>query len=1043
MLADMGGGPADAAAGRVRANVVTVVAIVDLGLPAGLYALATLGELVEAEVAARVGVVALGHLPSRAELAAAASPAEASGQGVTIAATFRAIEAKIGCKAALEWGRRLQAAGELPPSSPPRSPGDSSHQLSTLLRQMPTVAATEEVTADFLKGHRKAKAGVLKMLNAKGTVVAEAAAAAALGALGLVHAPAFFVNGELHAGAEAVASLPLLIQGQGRKIGAELAAGQMTSASADLHDAMLGSSLARRLSRVPVGVGEPFCRQQGSISAAAELPHPLAELMLRVPGSSDRHYLPRTKATGQAGPAMVTAWVVVNSASNEGLHLLKQLRPWLDSDPDLRVALWMNLPPHLDDEEMASAEEAAGLPAGSGATDAAFAQVHLGMEAGTSGILLNGRWAQGVGRAREPLLLADLQTLAAAERAERAKPALDMLTKAKGLKTAWKALLNEQGFFFGADVLAAVVAAQTDTDVLVLPRELKKASVLEIAATETAAVELAAIVDPLSTEAHEVAALLRHLQVAFPGAVSASVVLRPTLLQSADAEPPLQLLYSYKLPFLISLDDKAATETEALTTALPANTTLTAGLRVPRSWAVELAESTTDLDNLMVPAAGSGPPLIATARYRLAALLLSGECSATSMDSSTGSALTAAGTGVELLIGTEATPHISDTTVMGDGSGYYQLRVAGFGQYVLYAGSVGWAVANPTTQVALHHEGTTDASAPAVSVALYSFRQAERALAITQTVVPRQDWRRSKRLAGLSHAKAADTRDTVHVFSLASGQLYERLLAVMMQSVRRNTRSPLKFWLLANYASPRFRETAPALGKAQGFEVEFVTYGWPPLLRQQSEKQRILWAYKILFLDVLFPVELERIIFLDADLTMHADIKELWSVDLHGAPYGYTPFCTKESGWQNDDTAGYRFWESGYWQDTLGDRRKYHISALSVIDLARLRSNGVADKLRATYNALSADPNSLSNLDQDLPNFAQTQDGMRIHSLEQGWLWCESWCSNATEIKAQVCSPITPTQDARHCGSHKVCLCPKFDSPSVHRQRQSISATIP
>eukprot|EP01052_Picozoa_sp_SAG31_P003269 SAG31_NODE_124_length_23684_cov_7.200127_1_plen_212_part_00 len=168
--------------------------------------------------------------------------------------------------------------------------------------------------------------------------------------------------------------------------------------------------------------------------------------------------------------------------------------------------------------------------------------------------------------------------------------------------------------------------------------------------------------------------------------------------------------------------------------------------------------------------------------------------------------------------------------------------------------------------------------------------------------------------------------------------------------------------------------------------------GWPPSVRRQTEKQRILWAYKILFLDVLFPVELDRIIFLDADLTLNADIRELWEMDLHGAPYGYTPFCTRESGWHNEATLGYRFWESGYWKETLGDRRQYHISALFVVDLARLRSNGGADKLRATYNALSADPNSLANLDQDLPNYVQMQDGMlRIHSLPQAWLWCESW----------------------------------------------------
>lgn len=38
---------------------------------------------------------------------------------------------------------------------------------------------------------------------------------------------------------------------------------------------------------------------------------------------------------------------------------------------------------------------------------------------------------------------------------------------------------------------------------------------------------------------------------------------------------------------------------------------------------------------------------------------------------------------------------------------------------------------------------------------------------------------------------------------------------------------------------------------------------------------------------------------------------------------------------------------------------------------------------------LLQDPNSLSNLDQDLPNFAQHD--IPIHSLPAEWLWCETW----------------------------------------------------
>lgn len=48
-------------------------------------------------------------------------------------------------------------------------------------------------------------------------------------------------------------------------------------------------------------------------------------------------------------------------------------------------------------------------------------------------------------------------------------------------------------------------------------------------------------------------------------------------------------------------------------------------------------------------------------------------------------------------------------------------------------------------------------------------------------------------------------------------------------------------------------------------------------------------------------------------------MKELVDVDLHGAPYGYTPM-----GDDNEEMEGFRFWKTGYWKETLQDR-PYHI----------------------------------------------------------------------------------------------------------------------
>jgi UDP-glucose:glycoprotein glucosyltransferase len=165
-------------------------------------------------------------------------------------------------------------------------------------------------------------------------------------------------------------------------------------------------------------------------------------------------------------------------------------------------------------------------------------------------------------------------------------------------------------------------------------------------------------------------------------------------------------------------------------------------------------------------------------------------------------------------------------------------------------------------------------------------------------------------------------------------------------------------------------------------------------LHKQSEKQRRIWAYKILFLDVLFPLRLRKVIFCDSDQVIRADLAELWDLDLRGAPYGYTPFCDT-----NRDMEGFRFWKHGFWQDHLRGR-PYHISALYVVDLERFRQLAAGDRLRVMYDSLSKDPNSLSNLDQDLPNYAQ--ESVPIFSLPQEWLWCETWCGAASRPSAKT-----------------------------------------
>lgn len=235
----------------------------------------------------------------------------------------------------------------------------------------------------------------------------------------------------------------------------------------------------------------------------------------------------------------------------------------------------------------------------------------------------------------------------------------------------------------------------------------------------------------------------------------------------------------------------------------------------------------------------------------------------------------------------------------------------------------------------------------------------------------------------------------INVFSIASGHTYEKLMSIMMLSVKKNTKKTVKFWLLENFLSVHFTDQLPHVAKEYGFEYELVRYKWPLWLRMQHQLHRIVWGFKILFLDALFPVDLDKIIFVDADQIARTDLSALANLDLEGAPYGFPPMCESR-----DDMEGYRFWKQGYWKDVLKEDLKYHISALYVVDLKRFRQNLVGDRLRTHYQKLSSDPNSLSNLDQDLPNNLQRQ--VPIYTLPQEWLWCETWCSPELKKNAKM-----------------------------------------
>uniref|UniRef100_A0A8C8VPV9 UDP-glucose ceramide glucosyltransferase-like 1 n=1 Tax=Pelusios castaneus TaxID=367368 RepID=A0A8C8VPV9_9SAUR len=499
--------------------------------------------------------------------------------------------------------------------------------------------------------------------------------------------------------------------------------------------------------------------------------------------------------------------------------------------------------------------------------------------------------------------------------------------------------------------------------------------------------DVVAIVDPLTREAQKMA----HLLIVLGNIVNMKLRLFMNS-RSKLSEVPLKSFYRFVLePELTSgANNHFPSGPVAKFLDMPETLLFTLNMIVPESWLVEAVNSSYDLDNIHLQDVEG----IVTADYELEYLLLEGHC----FDVTTGQPPR----GLQFTLGIKNNPVMVDTTVMAN-LGYFQLK-ANPGSWTLRLRK---GRSDDIYHILLHEGADSPVHLEDVIVVLNNFRgkilkvqvqkkpnKIDEDLLSDGVTEEEGAWKSITSFSGGIPTEEKKKTDVLNIFSVASGHLYERFLRIMMLSVLRHTKTPVKFWFLKNYLSPTFKEIIPHMANKYGFQYELVQYKWPRWLHQQTEKQRIIWGYKILFLDVLFPLAVDKIIFVDADQVVRSDLKELRDLDLNGAPYGYAPFCDSRT-----EMDGYRFWKSGYWASHLG-RRKYHISALYVVDLKTFRKIAAGDRLRGQYQALSQDPNSLSNLDQDLPNNMIHQ--VAIKSLPQEWLWCETWCDDESKKKAKT-----------------------------------------
>lgn len=551
-----------------------------------------------------------------------------------------------------------------------------------------------------------------------------------------------------------------------------------------------------------------------------------------------------------------------------------------------------------------------------------------------------------------------------------------------------------EGIFEAAPTLRTSIYEQWET----------KHSAIEVGDPETASVHLVALLDPASEQGQRWAPILKVLSQL--EGVYIKLFLNPS---EKIQDLPIKRFYRYVLAPEPTFDEAGSAQALSATfRGLPSEALLTLGMDVPPAWLVTAKDSAQDPDNIKLSLVKGD----VEAEYQLRNILIEGHSRLVSKGASP--------RGAQLVLGTDKNPHASDTLIMAN-LGYFQFKAnPGFYNIHLQEGrsseifeiqSVGAA----GYDAAPGDEGTEVALMDFKGTTLYPRLKRKPGMELADVLAVGEEEtagepdsllsRGFKAAAGIwggasteasskDVSASAEEHAEINIFSVASGHLYERMLNIMILSVMKHTKHTVKFWFIEQFLSPSFKDSIPHLAEEYGFRYEMVTFKWPHWLRQQKEKQREIWGYKILFLDVLFPLSLDKVIFVDADQVVRADMKELVDLDLQGAPYGFTPM-----GDSREEMEGFRFWKQGYWESYLRGR-PYHISALYVVDLRRFRALAAGDRLRQQYHALSADPNSLSNLDQDLPNHMQFQ--IPIHSLPDEWLWCETWCSDESLARAKT-----------------------------------------
>jgi len=335
-----------------------------------------------------------------------------------------------------------------------------------------------------------------------------------------------------------------------------------------------------------------------------------------------------------------------------------------------------------------------------------------------------------------------------------------------------------------------------------------------------------AFIDPLCSDAQRMAPMLMALSEVFNSHLH--VILNPV---AEMGSLPIKGYYRFVMKPAIDFnaDGSVSSNLRATFTNLPVSKLLSMNLHPPNAWFVSAAHCVHDMDNVLLEKLASHETAL-TATYRLDHILVTGHCIDDSRQPPAGlqlelKAAQAAGKVPEL---------VGDTLVMSN-LGYFQLKARpgifnlsiaeGRSREIYHLSSPLAPPPAGSVAVAVGSEGAAGRDWQTVSV--FSWEPEAMSLSVTRRpaminarlldsgdqadgggggggMEEESLWsamgsmfggaspekkKKSVTLA-LSELPVGKDHDTIHVFSLASGHLYERFLKIMMLSVITNTKAP-------------------------------------------------------------------------------------------------------------------------------------------------------------------------------------------------------------------------------------------------------------